>query len=239
MTFRSTLDRLRARFPTAYWRGRNALALAQFYAFRLRAGTPGADAYDDAFWDFHSPGDWKGFARVILQHVPARSIADIGCGQGLVLDGFAQLDSTLQLKGYDESPAALRRAQSRNLSVVRLDFLALSAASASTLAADLTNVDLAVCLEVAEHLPAWHSHKLLTVISAPRALVFSAAHPNQGGRYHVNEQPAEHWVAQLAARGLRLAANDADFRHAVAALDLPWWYRQNIHLFERRDPGSG
>ncbi|HYM25731.1 MAG TPA: methyltransferase [Vicinamibacterales bacterium] len=233
MPIRRALDRLRARFPTAYWRGRNAVALAQFYAFRLRSRSAEADAYDDAFWDFHSPGDWKGFARVVAQFAPARSIADIGCGQGLVLAGLAELDPTLNLKGYDESPAAIRRAAARGLPVVRLDFLALSASGASALAAELGSVDLGICLEVAEHLPAWHSGKLLTVVSAPRALVFSAAQPNQGGRYHVNEQPAEYWIARLAGHGLRLAANDAEFRRAVAALDLPWWYGRNVHLFER------
>jgi SAM-dependent methyltransferase len=223
-------NRMRARFPGPYWRLRNAFALAELYAFRLRND----DAYDDGFWDFHSPGDWKGFARVVLEHVGARSIVDVGCGQGLVLAGFADLDSSLDLRGYDESPAAIRRAAARGLKVSRLDFFALTRPAASVIAAELAGVDAALCLEVAEHLPVWHSEKLLRVITGPRALVFSAAQPNQGGTCHVNEQPPEYWIARLAGRGMQLADNDGDFRAAVASLDLPWWYARNVHLLERR-----
>src|SRR5919198_1852416 len=95
---RSTLDWLRGRFPTAYWRVRNAVALAELYALRLRGPGGRADAYDEAFWDFHAAGDWVGFARVVLTYVAARSIADVGCGQGVTLAGFASFDPTLQLR---------------------------------------------------------------------------------------------------------------------------------------------
>jgi SAM-dependent methyltransferase len=225
---RRALDRLRARFPAAYWRARNALALAELYARRLPAG---ADAYDDTFWDFHSPGDWDGFARVILKHTGARSVVDIGCGQGVLLAGLAASDPRLQLRGYDYSPSAVRRARERGLRVEPLDFMKVTAGEARTLARELASIELALCLEVAEHLPPWRSAPLLTVVSAPRTLVFSAAHPNQGGHLHVNEQPASYWIERLGARGMTLAPSDDAFRQDVAALDLPWWYARNIHLF--------
>ena len=101
------------------------------------------------------------------------------------------------------------------------------------MAAELASFDLGICLEVAEHLPPWHSDKLLTIVSSPKRLVFSAAQPNQGGRFHMNEQPAGHWIDRLAARGVALAPGDDAFRAAIAALDLPFWYGQNVHLFER------
>jgi hypothetical protein len=50
---------------------------------------------------------------------------------------------------------------------------------------------------------------------------------------HVNEQPARHWIDRLAKRGFALAPADDAFRAAIAALDLPLWYGQNVHLFER------
>src|SRR6059036_120816 len=154
MTLRRLLDRLRARFPTVYWRGRNALALAELCALRVRGSADAADAYDDEFWDFHSAGDWIGFARVVLAYVPARSIADVGCGQGITLGGFAAHDPTLTLRGYDESPAALRRARLRGLSIERVDLIGLSSEGAAHLVRALAAVDLVLCLEVAEHLPA-------------------------------------------------------------------------------------
>jgi SAM-dependent methyltransferase len=235
---RSTLDRLRGRFPTAYWRARNAFALAELYALRLRGSRRRADAYDEGFWDAHASGDWDGFARVVLGHVAARSIADVGCGQGIALGGFASHDPTLQLRGYDYSPAALRRGRERGLSIERVDLIRLSSARAAELARELAAVDLVLCLEVAEHLPAWRSSRLLTVLGSARALVFSAAHPNQGGHLHVNEQPAVYWIDRLAARGLIRAPSDEAFRRDVAALDLPWWYARNIHLFVRSPPAA-
>jgi SAM-dependent methyltransferase len=169
----------------------------------------------------------------VLAHAPARSIVDVGCGHGLTLAGFARVDPALVLRGFDESAAALKRARERGLAVEPLDMLGLSRAGASAVAAECASFDLGICLEVAEHLPSWHSGTLLTIISAPKRLVFSAAHPNQGGRYHVNEQPAQYWIDRLAARGLNLSATDAAFRSAIAALDLPHWYGDNVHLFER------
>jgi SAM-dependent methyltransferase len=160
-------------------------------------------------------------------------IVDVGCGHGLALAAFARIDPALRLKGYDDSAAALARAARRDLLVDRLDIMGLSKDGAAALAADLRSFDLAICLEVAEHLPSWHAGKLMAIVSASRRLVFSAAHPSQGGRLHVNERPASYWIARLSALGMRLAPDDADFRRAVAALDLPAWYGQNVHLFER------
>jgi SAM-dependent methyltransferase len=158
---------------------------------------------------------------------------DIGCGHGLALAAFARADPALSLRGLDESPAAIARARSRGLSVERLDVQELDEAGAARISDAFSGFDLALCLEVAEHLPAWHSGKLLTIVTGPRRLVFSAAQLNQGGRLHVNEQPGQYWIDRLAARGCHLSAGDEGFRRAIAALDLPWWYGQNVHLFER------
>jgi len=231
---RPALDWLRARAPTLYWRARNAAALAALYSARLQQrADSGADAYDEAFWQFHSVGDWDGFARVVLAYVGAHSVADIGCGHGLALAAFTRADPSLRARGFDDSAAALRRATASGLAVERLDLLSLTRDAADTLARELTDVDLGICLEVAEHLPAWRAGQLLALCAAPRHLVFSAAQPNQGGRLHVNEQPPRYWIDRLARRGQHLDARDAAFRRDVAALDLPWWYARNVHLFAR------
>jgi hypothetical protein len=109
----------------------------------------------------------------------------------------------------------------------------MSRDEAAALARDLASFDTSICLEVAEHLPPWHSDKLLTIVTATTCLVFSAAHPRQGGHLHVNEQPAAYWIGKLALRGFALSVDDETFRAKVAALALPNWYAQNVHLFER------
>lgn len=231
---RRQLDSVRRRFPTAYGRGRNAVALGEWWWARRQArGTEGHDVYDEAFWDFHEPGDWDGFAALILRYCPARSIVDVGCGQGALLGGFQRVDSTLVLQGYDSSPIALARARSRGLAVDPLDVVGLSNDGAAARARTLASFDVALCLEVAEHIPAWHSDKLLTILSGVPRLVFSAAHPNQGGQLHVNEQPASYWIDRFAARGFKLSPVDAVLRSELQSLALPSWYKENIRVLEK------
>jgi SAM-dependent methyltransferase len=195
----------------------------------------GQDAYGDNFWSFHDTGDWDSFARVVLTHYPkTRSIVDVGCGAGLALSGFARVAPALRLLGIDESPAALARATAAGLRIERFDMFSSSCADLARLASELASFDLALCLEVVEHLPVWHLDKALSLVTAVDRIVFSAAHPNQGGRFHVNEQPVQYWIDRLAARGFVIAQFDAAFRRDVEALDLPWWYSRNVHVFERR-----
>jgi hypothetical protein len=67
-------------------------------------------------------------------------------------------------------------------------------------------------------------------------VVFSAAHPGQGGTLHMNERPFDYWRRRFAEHGFHPPRSDEGFREAVRALDLPWWYAANVHLFERTGP---
>lgn len=90
--------------------------------------------------------------------------------------------------------------------------------------------DLAMSLEVAEHLPPENApHFVDSLVSASDFVLFSAAIPGQGGTNHLNEQWPEYWVGMFRERGYK-------------ALDLVrggiWrdqriypWYRQNILMF--------
>lgn len=62
--------------------------------------------------------------------------------------------------------------------------------------------DMALCLEVAEHIPEKFSESFLRNITGfSPLLILSAAPPNQGGHHHVNEQPKRYWVRRLAELG--------------------------------------
>jgi SAM-dependent methyltransferase len=234
--FRAQLNVFRQRWPATYCRVRNGVALLAWFGNRLQrrwSGGPGADAYGGTFWDFHDTGDWEAFARLVLHHFPATSVVDIGCGHGLTLRAFASVDQSLTLRGFDASATAVDRARARGLTVDPLDVVAIAAPDIPRLVAHIGQFDLALCLEVAEHLPSWYSGKLLDLLLCGRRLIFSAAHPNQGGRLHVNERPASYWIERLARRGFHLAASDAAFRQELAKLSLPPWYAQNARAFER------
>lgn len=97
--------------------------------------------------------------------------------------------------------------------------------------------DLALCLEVAEHLPAEAGAVLVETLTrhAP-AVLFSAAIPGQGGTDHVNEAWPEVWQWHFAKAGFD--CHDI-IRPAIwADARIEPWYRQNLPLFVRRDAGS-
>lgn len=102
------------------------------------------------------------------------------------------------------------------------------------LPADLGQYDLAVCLEVAEHLPPSRGASFITELCglAP-AILFSAAIPGQGGTGHVNEQWPDYWAALF---------DDSGYAVTGALRFMIWgdgrvenWYRQNLLLAMRAD----
>lgn len=62
--------------------------------------------------------------------------------------------------------------------------------------------DLALCIEVAEHLSENMVEMLIdSITEASDMVLFSAAVCGQGGTGHINEQPQHYWANQFAARG--------------------------------------
>jgi hypothetical protein len=92
---------------------------------------------------------------------------------------------------------------------------------------------LAVCLEVGEHLPQTRSQGLIDdLVSLAPCVLFSAALPGQGGTDHVNEQYLSEWAALFATHDF--VALDL-IRHQIWNIsEVSWWYRQNIVLFAHR-----
>lgn len=160
---------------------------------------------------------------LVLQLIPARSVVDIGCGEGAWLATFQTMgvDDILGVDGDYVDRAALKIPQrcfrTADLSV--------------PLALDRT-FDLAVSLEVAEHLPAASASAFIESLTrlAP-AILFSAAIPFQGGTNHVNEQWPEEWAKLFDARGY--AVVDAIRKRVWHDKRVEWWYAQNTLLFVR------
>ncbi|MGH9740598.1 MAG: class I SAM-dependent methyltransferase [Candidatus Acidiferrales bacterium] len=162
---------------------------------------------------------------LVLQLIPARSVVDIGCGEGAWLATFQGMgvDDILGVDGDYVDRTALKIPQR-----------CFRAADLSIpLALDRT-FDLALSLEVAEHLPAASASVFVESLTrlAP-AILFSAAIPFQGGTNHVNEQWPEAWAELFDARGY--AVVDAIRKRVWQDQRVEWWYAQNTLLFVRRD----
>jgi hypothetical protein len=87
--------------------------------------------------------------------------------------------------------------------------------------------DLAICIEVAEHLSAKRADALVDWLSAAAPVIlFSCAIPRQGGHGHVNESWLSTWAKRFAKNGVFFY--DLLRPKIWSAPDIPLWYRQNL-----------
>lgn len=96
--------------------------------------------------------------------------------------------------------------------------------------------DLAYCFEVAEHVPQALADRLVAFVASQAPLVvFTAAHPGQGGLGHVNEQPQSYWVSRFEREGMRHRRDlSATMSATLASADLESrWLVDNVMVFER------
>ena len=88
--------------------------------------------------------------------------------------------------------------------------------------------DLAICLEVAEHLPAASGPLLVDGLAQATSVLFSAATPGQPGVNHVNCRPHDYWHLLFERHGLYPTHIGPQFGEPVAS-----FYQRNLHLYRR------
>ena len=182
--------------------------------------------YDGGFFDGLQAGALRS-ARAVVPHVVGllrpRRVVDLGCGLGAWLAAFAEcgVEEVLGVDGDWVDRARLAVPPAR---FVAHDLRVPLAAG--------TPFDLAVSLEVAEHLPESAAGTLVGSLTrlAP-VVLFSAAVPFQGGTGHVNEQWPEYWAALF--RSLGYAPVDCLRDRFWADASVEWWYAQNMVLYGR------
>ncbi|WP_051196893.1 hypothetical protein [Butyrivibrio sp. XBB1001] len=94
--------------------------------------------------------------------------------------------------------------------------------------------DLAISLEVAEHLPESRARSFVEdLISLSDCVLFSAATIGQTGVGHINEQYMKYWVDLFEQSGFQ----PFDVVRPMIQEDdnIPWWYKQNIMVFVNKE----
>jgi hypothetical protein len=90
--------------------------------------------------------------------------------------------------------------------------------------------DLAMCVEVAEHLPENAADGLCrSLSSASSYILFSAAVPGQGGVGHFNEQPLPYWVEKFWRLGF--VPIDPIRPYIATDTSIFSWLRRNLIMF--------
>lgn len=152
-------------------------------------------------------------APLLCERFAPSSLVDVGCGEGWLTEAFAEhgVERTLGVDGPWVTEAT-------TVDLTKPPY------------PKLERFDLAVCLEVAEHVPAQHADRLVKwLVSLAPTVVFSAAIPGQGGAGHVNEQWPGYWVKKFARYGF--AASGALRSQLWADERVEPWYRQNLLVF--------
>jgi len=160
---------------------------------------------------------------LVLHLLLVHSVVDVGCGDGSWLSVFRKL-------GVEEILGVDGEYVDRNILQIPPDLFQT---------ADLTKpfalkrvFDLAISLEVAEHLPPECGSAFVASLCrlAPTVL-FSAAIPLQGGNHHINEQWPDKWAALFKEHGY--VAVDFIRKRVWQNESVEWWYAQNTLLFTK------
>jgi hypothetical protein len=201
------------------------------------------DTYGAEFYAQHINGSVQAadiVAALVAELLRPNSVVDVGCGMGGWLRAFGK-NGVPELSGIDGDHV--------DRSKLLFDPSRFSAADLSQPFQINGRYDLAICLEVAEHIPDEHSTELVRALCAAAPVVlFSAALPGQGGSGHINERWPEYWCERFEARGFRIC--DVIRPRIRDDHRVVWWYRQNMVIYAseaglaahpalRVSPGSG
>lgn len=182
--------------------------------------------YGERFYNEIGPGS-QSSARVVLplifDIVRPTSVVDVGCGVGTWLAAAIEL-------GVDDVVGFDRAVPRQQLRIAEQHYVDVDLSQGLPID---RRFDLAISLEVAEHLPAERAASLVSdLCSLADAVLFSAAVTGQGGQDHINEQWQSWWVRLFAEEGYAVLDPVRPATWTDARVEP--WYSQNTLLFVRR-----
>lgn len=140
-----------------------------------------------------------------------KKVVDIGCGPGIHV--HALRNQNINAYGYDIDPRVVGQPFLQQKSMFDLDDAG----------------DLVLCIEVAEHIDEVYADdvvdSIVRNIAPGGTLIWSAAHPGQGGVGHINCQPKSYWIDKFLARGLerdRQAEQDM-LTYTISGYHMGWF----------------
>jgi hypothetical protein len=185
-----------------------------------------ASLYDTGFFEYVDLTAARSASRVVplmASAIEACSVVDVGCGRGAWLLEW-QRSGVHDVLGID-----MPHAPNANLLA---SFGRFRTADLSRPLSLNRRFELAMCLEVAEHLPQESAPLLIqSLCGLSDAVFFSAATPGQGGLGHINEQPLNYWINLFREAGYD--AFDALRPQLQTIAEVEPWYRYNLVLFAR------
>ena len=161
---------------------------------------------------------------LLMARYRPRTVVDVGCGEGYWATEFHA--AGCDVLGIDGDHIQATTLGDRLVHADLEDFLP-----------EVGRFDLAVCLEVGEHLPQTRGRSFVAELCAlADVVVFSAAIPHQTGAGHVNCQWPSWWATWFEEHDY---GADGTLRWVIWNDDrVEPWYRQNLVVYERGKPGG-
>lgn len=158
---------------------------------------------------------------VVFKYIQPQSVVDVGCGVGTWLSVFKEFGvrDCLGMDGEYVDQAMLKISPSEFVPRDLKKPLEVN-----------RKFDLAVSLEVAEHLPQDCAENFVEALTnLAEVILFSAAIPFQGGDGHINEQWQDYWVALFEKKGYMVI--DCLREKIWNNEKVKAWYAQNLFFF--------
>ena len=204
----------------------------------LARGCTREDIYSSTYYlyvDKEAQKSAYAITQMILMLFSPKSIIDIGCGTGALLNEIRNTlehASTEKIRcyGLEYSETAIEVCRSRKLNVDKFD-----------IESNLSNIDkvdiydVAISLEVAEHISPDAGNSLVRLLCAKsKNIVFSAATPGQGGGVdHINEQPHEYWIERFNLFRYQINIESTKtLRDFLRKNQAASFYSENIMIFQ-------
>ncbi len=186
-----------------------------------------SDLYDKNFYETNRKdlNAAKIIVSYIIEHLHPTSVIDLGCGSGTWISEFNRqgIKDVLGIDGdYVNSEWQL---------IDKKYFKPFDLTKRINLG---RKYDLAVSLEVAEHIDEKYSDIFLeNITNLSDVILFSAAVPNQGGTNHVNEQYPTYWINKF--KGYGYECYDCLRWKFWDNKEIAFWYRQNMMFYVKKD----
>lgn len=181
-------------------------------------------AYGPGFFESNAQSSMQSAQEIVplvLEMLAPSSVIDVGCGSGGWLRVLAE-HGVRNYLGVDQENAA-----SGHLQISPDHFVAADLSEALPFPG---RFDLALCLEVVEHLPLSVGVRLVQLLTqvAPTVL-FSAGIPIQPGTGHISGRWPRFWASEFAKHGFQTL--DVIRRRVWSNRRVSFWYAQNMVLY--------
>ncbi len=163
--------------------------------------------------------------KIVLMTFQPKSVIDIGAGEGIWSATISKLGNPELITAVDLPGSTFKNLQdlSADVEYITLNF-------ENEMLQNRRIYDLAICVEVIEHISSRRALLLLDWISENcRTIVFSGATPGQGGTHHINEQHQSYWLNAMMRRGFIPIDNIRPVLDEYKK--VPKYYRNNIFFF--------